>query len=222
MKALSRDQLAELNGSFNNDTKWSAVDPDKVQAQFIEQSKEERGRQWTAFLNNGGRLIIKGPSVLVIDRSKPFDPTRFLGKGSSIWRGPADGKGLEGEEDQDPHSVALTELDFSNVAFDSFLKEGEPTIVGEEKLLRMKAGPRIRYDAGIGVALLDEKDQATLRFIHDTYGITWMEFATVLRDSDGSRYFLYLYRSVGGSWDAFYYWLGYDRDADYVSPVSAS
>ncbi|MEK7479869.1 MAG: hypothetical protein AAB665_01120 [Patescibacteria group bacterium] len=222
MKALSRQQLAELNGSFNLDTNWSAIDPDNVQARFIEQPKEERGRQWTAFLNNGGRLIIKGPSVLVIDRSKPFDPTRFLGTGSSIWRGSADGKGLEGEEDQDPRSVVLTELDFSNVAFDSFLKEGEPTIVGEEKLVRMKASPRIRYDAGAGVALLDEKGQATLRFLYDTYGITWMEFATVLRYSDGLRYLLVLRRGGGGSWGGDGRWLGGVRDAGRVSPVSAS
>lgn len=220
MKALSRQQLAELNGSLNLDTNWSAVDPDKVQAQFIEQSKEERGRQWTAFLNNGGRLVIKGPSVLVIDRSKPFDPTRFLGNDSSIWRGPADGKGLE--EDQDPRSVALTEVDFSGIAFDHFLKEGEQTITGEEKLVRMKADPRVRYDAGVGVALLDEKGQATLRFLHDTYGITWMEFATVLRDSGGDRCFLDLCRGDGGSWDWDCGWLDGGRIRDRVSPVSAS
>lgn len=222
MKALSRDQLAELNGSFNNDTNWGAVDPDKVQVPFIELSKGERGRRWTAFLNNSGQLIIKGPSVLVADRSKPFDPVRFLGKGSSIWRGPADGKGLEGEEDQDPRSLALTEVDFSKVAFEHFLKGGESAITGEEKLVRMKADPRVRYDAGVGQALLDEKSQATLRFLHDTYGITWMEFATVLRDSDGDRAFLYLDRSGDGSWVWYYYWLGGVRNAKGVSPVSAS
>ena len=64
----------------------------------------------------------------------------------------------------------------------------------------MKASPRIRYDAGAGVALLDEKGQATLRFLYDTYGITWMEFATVLRYSDGLRYLLVLRRGGGGSW----------------------
>lgn len=222
-KALSRQQLAELNGSFNLDTNWGAVDPDKVQIPFIQLSREERGRRWTAFLNNGGRLVVKGPSVLTVDRSKPFDSTRFLGNGSSVWRGPADGNGLEGEEDQDPRSLALTEIDFSGACFESGHQEGENVITGEVKLERLKQMPDIRLDAEIGQALLDEEDQATLRFLHRTYGITWMEFAgTVLRRSDGRRYFLYLDRGGDGSWAGRYDWLDSDRYRGDISPLLAS
>ncbi|OGG54860.1 hypothetical protein A3C20_00380 [Candidatus Kaiserbacteria bacterium RIFCSPHIGHO2_02_FULL_55_25] len=208
--------------TFTTNVDWNKVDFEKIGAQSLIRNPKFAGAQFRAWMENGCRFVIKGPSVLVIDRSKPFDSTRFLGQGSSIWRGPAEGKGLEGEEDQDSRSVALTELDFSSVAFDNFLKEDEPTIIGEEKLVRMKADPRIRYDAGVGVALLDEKGQATLRWLHDTYGITWMEFATVLRYSDGHRCFLFLDRRGGGSWHARCRWLGHGRSAGGVSPVSAS
>jgi len=45
---------------------------------------------------------------------------------------------------------------------------------------------------------------------------------TFLRNSDGSRYFLYLNRNDDGSWDANYNWLDNDRNADNVSPVSVT
>jgi hypothetical protein len=219
---MDANQSQQLMATLATNVDWTQVDFEKIGAQSLIRNPKFAGAQFRAWMENGCRFIIKGPNVLVIDRSKPFDPTRFLGQGSSIWRGPADGKGIEGEEDQDPRSVALTELDFSNVAFDNFLKESESVITGEEKLVRMKASPRIRYDAGVGVALLDEKDQATLRWLHGTYGITWMEFATVLRRSDGHRYFLSLCRDGDGSWYGYCLWLDRGRSAGGVSPVSAS
>jgi hypothetical protein len=163
-----------------------------------------------AWLSNECRLSIKGPAALVIDRSKPFDPTRFIGSG---WR----------IVEEDTRALAITEIDFSKVRFDSGLKEGESVIDGEEKLKRLKQLPGIRLDAKTGQTLYEEKGQATLRWLYDTYGIRWFELAgTVLRYSDGDRCFLCLGRRGVGSWVWGCYWLGRGRRRDGVSPLLAS
>jgi hypothetical protein len=82
-----------------------------------------------------------------------FNPETLLGKGWSIWRGPADGDGLQGEEQQDSRSLALQEVDLSQVLFETNLKPDEFRIVGEEKLRRLKEKGVIRLDARIGQAL---------------------------------------------------------------------
>jgi hypothetical protein len=154
---------------------------------------------------------VKVPARLFqINRSKPFDPGKFVGRNWSIV-------------EEDERSLGLAELDFSKISFESGLKEDERYITGEEKLKRLTALPEIRLDAKIGQALYEEKGQATLRFLHDHFGVSWMEFAgTILRDSGGRRYFLYLYRFVGRSWDWSYSWLGYVRNRGSVSPLLAS
>lgn len=45
---------------------------------------------------------------------------------------------------------------------------------------------------------------------------------TILRNSDGNRYFLYLDRNDDGSWDWNYNWLDNDRNRDNVSPLLAT
>ena len=41
--------------------------------------------------------------ILRIDRSKPsFNPATFIGAGWSMWRGPINGNGLDGEEERAP------------------------------------------------------------------------------------------------------------------------
>jgi hypothetical protein len=157
------------------------------------------------------RTIVKVPARLFkVNRSQPFDPAKFVGRNWSIV-------------EEDERSLAVIELDFSKVRFESGLQEGERYITGEEKLKRLMAMPEIRLDAKIGQALYEEKGQATLRFLHDHFGVSWMEFAgTVLRRSGGRRCFLCLVRHGGGSWGWHYGWLGLGRYRDYVSPLLAS
>jgi len=188
---------------------WDTVDFDGLQDLIVRRPKDA-GAAFGAWLRNGGRFAIKAPSALVVDRSKPFDPVKFVGAGWSIV-------------EEDTRSLALTELDFSKVRFESGLQEGERYITGEEKLKRLTALPEIRLDAKIGQALYEEKGQATLRFLHDHFGVSWIEFAgTVLRDSDGRRCFLCLYRRGDGSWDWFCFWLDRVRYRGNVSPLLAS
>lgn len=209
MKPVSRDQSNELGARFLTDVNWGALEHDRMQ-EVVALPRDELGRRFTAFLQNGAQFVIKGPSTLIVDRSKPFDPVKFIGSGWSIV-------------EEDPAALKLTEIDFSKVCFESGLKEGESVIDGEEKLKRLKALGEVRLDAKFGHTLYEEKNQATLRFLYDTYGVTWMEFAgTVLRNSGGHRYFLYLDRGGDGSWSWYCYWLVTDRSRDSVSPLLAS
>ena len=146
--------------------------------------------------------------LLAIDRSKPFNPAEFLGQGFSIWRGPADGGGMEGEGEQDSRSLALQEVDFSKVLLETCFEGEETWITGEEKLRRLKASGHIRLDARIGQALYEEEGQRTLRWLHDTHGIRYVDFmGTILRSPDGDRDVLFLYRGDDGGWDRDYYYL---------------
>jgi hypothetical protein len=195
-------------------TDWNSLDAEKLQADVINLPLDELGRRFTAFLRNGCRLSIKGPNALIVDRAKPFDPVAFIGRDWSVV-------------EEDDRSLALTDIDFGKVRFESGLKGGESVIVGEEKLRRLKKMPEIRLDAKSGQTLYEEKGQTTLRSLHEHFGVTWFELAGTilrdsLRDSDGDRYFLYLTRHDDGSWD----W-GCDRLDDGrrrgdVSPLHAS
>jgi hypothetical protein len=197
-------------GILGSNVQWGGIDfeTSKLQDMVIRDPKGA-GARFASFLQNGCQFEIKGPSVLTVDRSKPFNPEKFIGKG---W------KTLEEER-----ALLISSIDFSKVTFENALREGEATITGEEKLVRLVSGGNIRLDAKTGQALFEEKGQGTLRFLYDTYGISWMEFAgTVLRNDDGGRYFLSLRRVHDGSWSWGYGWLGGDRDATSVSPLLAS
>ncbi len=97
-------------------------------------------------------------TVLLVDRSTPFNPETFICKGWAIWRGPIDGDGLKGEEDQDPNALTLTEIDLNNVVLDDGLEINEEILKGEEKFFRLKAKPIIRLDAAILQTLLKKNE----------------------------------------------------------------
>ena len=203
--------------------KLDGIDHDAIQKGVEGCSVEEIDRRLVAFLNNGLNFVIKGPSTLIVDRTKPFNPATFVGRGWTIWRGPKDGNGLTGEEAQDTVSLKLTEIDFAKVLFTACLKDGEATVTGEEKIIRHGVAGHTRLDAKIGQSLFEEKGQATLEWLYKTFGITWFELpGTVLRGSVGDRYFLCLYRDNDGRWYWLYYWLGSNRSARDPSAVLAS
>jgi len=209
MGRISTDQSHQVMAVLATNVDWDTVDFDGLQDLIVRRPKDA-GAAFGAWLRNGGRFNIKGPSALVVDRSKPFDPVKFIGSGWSIV-------------EEDTRSLALTEIDFSKVRFESGLQDGERYITGEEKLKRLTAMPEIRLDTKIGQALYEEKGQATLRFIHDHFNVSWFELAgTVLRYSVGHRYFLYLYRVGDGSWAWRYRWLDRGRRRGSVSPLLAS
>lgn len=155
---------------------------------------------------------------------EPFDPAKFTGADYKIWRGPKDGNGLEGEEAQDKRSLALSEVDMFSVRFENMLNEedGEGSIKGEEKILRLKMAKFIRLDARLGRDLLAEPGQATLEWLFKERGIAWFDLpGTILRDPRGRRLVLSLYRRDGEwGWDV--HWLESDWYRSYPSAVLVS
>lgn len=153
---------------------------------------------------------IESPGILTL---KPFTPEKF---GCTIWKGPANGKGLEGEEEQDQRSLLKTTFDPASITeanLQTGLETGELCISGEIKLARLIV-KAIQADARFAQTLLEEEGQKTLRFLHDTFGVTWLEFlGTVLRPPLGHRCALCLCRKDVGSWLWNYYWLDLDRNA---------
>ncbi len=209
-KSVSIDQSHSVIQALANNVDWSVLDGDMLQEKIIKNQKEV-GKQFTLFLKNGGKVIVDSPRVISIDRSIPFDPTTFIGNGWSI-------------EEQDERAIALTEINLTEVMFDSTLEKGEKSIKGEDKLKRLKEKTnRIRLDAGIFKTLWENQILIPEKWKEQTNGNTTFIFfdGTVLRDSSGSRCVLCLYWDDGG-WRWFCYWLGRAWRANDPSAVLAS
>jgi hypothetical protein len=141
---------------------------------------------------------------LQIDRTKPFDPVEFIGKGWTI-------------DEQDKRSLDLNEIDLNKVSLETILKEGESIVNGEEKLKRLKESGKIRLDAFVFKTLWDNKE-----LIPEEWEGKYVSFdGTILRYSSGIRCVLYLYWS-DGEWDWSYGWLDDDWSVRYPSAVFAS
>ncbi len=74
--------------------------------------------------------------IIPIDRSKPLNPVRFVGKGWAI-------------EEEDVRSLTLHEIDIAKIQLVTMLKPGEQVLDGEERLRRLKESGYIRLDAKI-------------------------------------------------------------------------
>lgn len=159
---------------------------------------------------------------ILIDRSKKFNLT-FVGSGCTIWKGPADGKGLEGEEEQDARSLVLTEVHLSKIRFETMLRPGEISITGEERITRLKAAGHICFDAAVFHHLWENKHLIPESWKEEINGSTRYIFfdGSILRSSYGYRYVLYLYWDVG-QWRWRVRWLGYGWDAGNPSAVLAN
>jgi len=214
-KSVSIDQSHSVIQALANNLDWSILDGDMLQEQIIKNPKEA-GKQFTLFLKNGGKVIVDSPRVISIDRSIPFDPTTFIGNGWSI-------------EEQDERAIALTEINLTEVMFDSTLEKGEKSIKGEDKLKRLKEKTnRIRLDAGIFKTLWENQILIPEKWKEQTNRNTTFIFfdGTVLRDSNGDRYVLCLYWN-GGEW--YWYcpwlenaWFAYDPSAVLASSTLVS
>ncbi|GEM_PF-1853095 len=144
---------------------------------------------------------------------RPFEPEQFLGKGWQIDE-------VVGQRSGD-------NLDAGKIILKDYLKEGEFSVNGEERLERIKDNPDdVQLDAKDCLALWQEKDHATLKWLYDTRGITFLSFwATILRRPGGDRYVLCLYRHQDGSWNLCYhgvsrcnYWRARDPVAILANP----
>jgi len=223
MKTATHDQIKDIAiRVLNLNPGKDKIDGDAIQKGLEGHSIEDVNRRITVFLNNGLSLVITKPDLFSIDRSTPFNPSKFIGKNWMIWHGPARGIGLKGKEEQDVRSLELTEIDPSKILFEHCLRGGERFITGEEKLIRhiISVG-HICLDAKIGQCLLEEENQKTLEWFYWAYGISWLEFpGTVLRvREDGSRCFLCLCRDNCGTWIWDYLLLDILRNVENLSAI---
>lgn len=134
-------------------------------------------------------------TIITIDRTQPFDPVNFLGKGWSI-------------EEQDERSLVLAKIDIAKV----FLA----TAQGDENLRRRKEAGHIRLDAKVFQTLWENQTKIPESWKSETNGsATWICFnGTVFRGPGGERCVLSLFWSAGwwhwgrsvfvGGWLAFY------------------
>ncbi|MBI3251675.1 MAG: hypothetical protein HYZ62_02055 [Candidatus Andersenbacteria bacterium] len=224
MKAVSRDQMGEVLAAVAAETNWADVDGDRLQSSFIALPPAVRRQRLTAFFRNGCELTMVGSPIFTIDRSQPFNPADVFGKGWTMWKGPADGTGLDGEEEWDERSRALPQFDPAKVVLEHCLKEGENSIKGEEKLKRLRAEftALIRLDPQLGYALVQEPRQRTLEWMRINLDLTWIDLpGGVLRSPDGRRFFLYVYFD-DERWECSCFWLEFGWRRQHRSGLLAS
>lgn len=128
-----------------------------------------------------------------------FNPSSFLGEQWSLWRGPRNGNGADGEIDQSERSLQLEKIDWSKVQFVHCLQNDEQILSGETKIQRLKESGDIYLGGNAFLSLWlnyqEAKNHSVLEWLNHAQGITCIDFmGSVLRNKDGHRYVLYLYR----------------------------
>ncbi len=149
-------------------------------------------------------------NTIFIDRSNPFDPINFIGIDWNII-------------EEDKRSLALSEVDLSQVRFETMLRSCEIKITGEEKLKRLKASRNIRLDAKIFQTLWENQHCIPQSWKEKVNGnIRYIFFdGTVIRNRHCVHCVLCLYWD-GGRWYREHHWLGRDRHAPSSSAVLAN
>jgi|GEM_PF-475073 len=222
-EVVSRGQALEITARVGTQVNWEGIDGDKLQSEVISLSPDEFGRRFTAFLKNGCRIIMGAVRTIA---TVPFNPKKFIGEGWDVWRGPSDGDGLSGEEDEDKRSLAIQEIDPSRIIFETCLKRAEKSIIGEEKIKRLKKmANKIRLGANVFLAFWkdyqENGENSILEWLHQTQGITFIDFpGTILRYPSGSRSVLCLYRGGRGEWSWGFSWLDSDWYSGYPSALA--
>lgn len=225
MKAVSREQAVAVMATLMANVDWNELDGKLLQDEVFADPKDA-GKRFTQFLKNGAKAVVTVVASFVLKLASSFDSTEFIGKGWSVWKGPADGNGLEGDEDRDVREDDLAEIDWSHVEFETCLKEGESCITGEEKFCRLKKSGKICYGGRAFLSLWkdyqEKGESSVLENLYRTKGITYVDFfGLILRTSDGYRRVLYLFRRDGGRWGWGYYWLDRGWSCRNFSAVSA-
>ena len=146
----------------------------------------------------------------------PVSPTVF-GEGWKIEEGiNGVGDGVTGFVETLSKAVALLtdnkKEDAFKLLFLTGLGENQAYIKGENRLSVL--ADRSLADPDLGWSLYNETRKKTLRFLHDTFGVTKIEFPRRTFRWDHNRYSLCLTRNCDGSWSDSYHALNLLRDAE--------
>lgn len=169
------------------------------------------------------KLVLMGLATVVrsclkLVLTNAFNPATFIGKDWKVWKGPADGNGLEleGEEDRDVREDSLSLVDFEQLILETNLQGDETSVHGEEKLRRLKAGKNIRLGGKVFLSLWEDyqarkaeskPEESVLEKLRKSKKVTCIFFfGLVLRNPGGYRHVLYLV-FIGREWSWFYNWL---------------
>lgn len=206
-KPITIEQSHNAMGILANNVDWNVLDTETLQR--VINDPKTAGANFTAFLKNGGRVIVGEPKVIPIDLSKSFDPA-FIGEGWKI-------------EEQDERSLALSEIDLTKVRLETMLEGRETSVNGEEKLKRLKKAGHIRLDAKVFQMLWENQHLIPERWKEQTNGNTTFIYfdGTILRDSRGRRYVLCLCWN-DGRWHWNVHWLDDDWSVSLPSAVLVS
>jgi len=180
-------------------------------------------------------LLLSGLATVVrasfkLSCSEALNVAEFVGNNWSVWKGPADGNGLDGKEYcvSDPDVV-----DFERIVLETHLKKSDNgRIHGEEKMRRARAGKNQLLGGRSFLALWKDwqkckaegkPEESVLEKLRRAkkIGDVICFFGLPLRNPIGIRCVLYL--SFGGRgwyWDC--NWLGDDWNADIPSASLAS
>lgn len=124
---------------------------------------------------------------------------------SEVWsfdnkvNGPETNDGITAFKEVLIKAAALPKDEGYKLLFATGIVKGATYITGED---RIKALAKSNLaDPDLLWSLYKEEGQETLHYLHDTYGVKWMEaLRRVLRDTDGRRCSLLLGRLGNGSW----------------------
>jgi hypothetical protein len=159
----------------------------------ILQYPQRAGEDFGRWLANDCQLLVNGPKIIKLDPSKKFIPDGYFSAGWTTWKGAKDGGGLEGKEDVDERSLALTEIDLSKVTLETCLKFGEVVINGEEQLARLKTLEGKILLGGNAIMALWEDYQVNgensgLEWLRITRRVTYIEFHGLILRRFSQRY----------------------------------
>lgn len=187
MKKPSQGQVLNAIAILMNNADWDAVSG--VVLQKVIDNPRDAGSQFTAFLKNGGRVIVGEPKIIPIDRTSAFDPVAIIGDDWSIM-------------EEDERSLALTKVDLTEVSFETTLKD-ETLVYGKERLRRLVVSGDIRLDAKVFQTLYENQHLIPKAWKKPTNGNTTYIFfdGTILRDPSGCPCTLYLYWDAAWRWD---------------------
>jgi len=209
MGQITIDQSHQIVATLVTNTAWKEVDFEGAGLQnLVVRDPEEAGRQFTAFLKNGGRMGIVGkPKIILIDRAWPFNPVKLLDSDWTI-------------DEQDERALALDKIDLAEVRLEHVFKENETRIEGKERLKRLKKAGHIRLDAAVFLKLWENQELIPESWKEQIGGqvMNVCFDGTIFRDPDGRRWTLYLFW-YDGRWCWSCFMLGLTRDVSCPSAI---